>query len=107
MDWSDNEGLPRCEHWQVVVVIDQGGCSQGVKTIKENAGEILGFRDLALDNIEPLLFRDADCTTWLQRGLDYVRPFDRATDEHLPVFSTVGFWMSSKNAAEHCIARAT
>ena len=88
MDWF-SVAKPTPEAIAGHSVIKQG--SVHVKTIAENAGEVLGFRDLALDGIEPALFRDAECATSVQRGFEMVRPFERDRDVELPVFSTWGF----------------
>jgi hypothetical protein len=88
MDWS-GDARPTSEAIAGCSVIEQGQVH--IKTIKENGGEILGFRDLALDGIEPSLFRDSWGATYVQRGFDCLRPFDRKKDADLPVFSTWGF----------------
>ena len=102
MDWSGADP-PTSEALAGCSVIEQG--SVHVKTIGENAGEVLGFRDLALDGIEPALFRDAGCATRVQRGFEVVRVFDRERDAELPVFSTWGFGVIKRLAdlrfAEH------
>ena len=68
---------------------------------KESGGQILGFRDLAIDGIEPSLFRDAWSATCVQRGFDLLRPFDRKKDAELPVFSTWGFGVIKILAEKH------
>src|SRR5947209_7473357 len=100
MDWSGADA-PTTEALAGCGVIEQGRVH--VKTIGENAGEVLGFRDLSLDGIEPALFRDAECATCVQRGFELVRPFDRARDADLPVFSTWGFGVI-KRLADHRFA---
>ena len=100
MDWSDAEP-PTAEALVGCGVLRQG--SVHVKTIGENAGEVLGFRDLAADGIEPALFRDAGCATGVQRGFEVVRAFDRGRDAELPVFSTWGFGVI-KRLADHQFA---
>src|SRR3954467_14200909 len=56
MDWF-GESPPTAEAIAGCGVIAQG--SLHVKAIRENAGQVLGFRDLSLEDIEPGLFRDA------------------------------------------------
>jgi hypothetical protein len=88
MDWWGRKP-PTADRIAGCEVIEQG--SADIKTIVETGGQILGTRELALEAIEPLLFRDAWVATWVQRGFDYVRPFDRRKDAQLPVFSGWGY----------------
>ena len=98
MDWSGDEP-PTADAIVGRRVVEQGRVH--VKTIGENGGEIVGFRGLALDAIEPNLFRDAECATFVQFGLDRLRQFDRALDSDLPVFSTWGFGVIRILAEKH------
>ena len=88
MDWSADQP-PTDDAITGCGVIQQGHVH--IKTIGENGGHILGFRDLCLDGIEPNLFRDAWGATCVQRGFDWLRPYDRTKDTDLPVFPTWGY----------------
>lgn len=88
MDWS-GDAAPTADAIAGCGVIEQG--SVHIKTIRENRGEILGLLDLALDGIEPNLFKNAGHATFVQRGFEELRPFDPRLDAALPVFSTWGF----------------
>jgi hypothetical protein len=98
MDWCGEE-VPTAESIAGCAVIKQGQVH--IKTIKDNASEICGFRDLVLDGIEPQLFRDADDATYVQQGFDRLRPFDRSKDAELPIFSTWGFGVIKLLAEKH------
>jgi len=100
MDWS-GASAPTGEELAGRDVTDQG--SVHIMTIRENAGEVIGFRDLALDGIEPALFRDAEYATCVQRGFEMMRTFDRQRDAELPVFSTWGFGVIQR-LADHRFA---
>src|SRR5262245_8470917 len=83
MDWTDCT-LPTAESIAGRRVIQQGHVH--VKTIRETGGQVLGYRELALDAIEPNLFRDAWGATCVQRGFDWLRLYDAKTDASLPIF---------------------
>ena len=98
MDWS------ACVPPTTDAISGRGVIRQGhvhVMTINKNGGEVVGFRDLALDRIEPWMFADAGWANWVQRGFDPVRAFDRKTDANLPVFSTWGFGVIKVLAEKH------
>ena len=88
LDWHSSE-LP------TVDVIAGAACiAQGVahlKVITESGGSVLGFRELALDEIEPWLFRAAHGwqNSEVLRGFVAVRP-QTPDDNELPVLSTWG-----------------
>jgi len=102
MDWSGGEP-PTAEALAGRGVLDRGIVH--VKTISENAGEVLGHRELALDGIEPGLFLDAACATRVQRGFDPLRPFDPGRDAGLPVLVTWGFAVIKLLADHHLGSR--
>jgi hypothetical protein len=97
MDWW---GLkpPTSERIAGRGVVTQGGAD--IKTIVATGGQVLGFRDLSLDHIEPTLFRDAWNATCVQRGYDYMRPFDRRMDASLPVYSGWGYLVIKRIAED-------
>jgi hypothetical protein len=88
MDWWGRKP-PTADRITGRGVVEQG--SADVKTIQATGGQVLGFRDLSLDRIEPRLFRDAEFATRVQRGFDYVRAFDRNKDSSLPVIAGWGY----------------
>jgi hypothetical protein len=98
MDWAGID-VPTADGLVGCRVIEQGLVH--IKTIGENGGKILGFRDLALDGIEPGLFLDASFATCVQYGLERLRPFDRKKDDHLPVLCTWGFGVIKILAEKH------
>jgi hypothetical protein len=98
MDWFGEEP-PTAGALVGCGVIEQGHVH--IKTIGVNGGEIQGFRDLALDGIEPQLFLDSMAATYVQRGFDWLRPFDRRDDAELPVFTTWGFDVIKILAEKH------
>lgn len=63
-----------------------------IRAITRTGGEILGYRDLADDGIEPWIFRSADFwkNSQVTRGLIPVRP-QTPSDNDLPVLSTWGY----------------
>jgi hypothetical protein len=89
LDWHSPK-LPTAESIAAAVCLRQGQAH--IKAITETGGEILGIRELAIDGIEPWLFRGAH--GWLNsqvyRGVQPVRP-QRPTDNRLPVLSTWGY----------------
>jgi hypothetical protein len=95
MDWSGGS-LPTADALAGCGVLAQGQVH--IRTISENQGEVCGFRDLALDGIEPALFRDADGAICVQRGFEVVRPFDCERDTDLPVFGTWGYAVIRRKA---------
>ena len=98
MDWA-GESPPTAGGLAGRGVLAQGGVH--VKTISENQGEVCGYRDLALDGIEPALFRDADVATSVQRGFEVIRPFDSERDAELPVFPAWGYGVIRRRADRH------
>jgi hypothetical protein len=88
MDWWGRKP-PTADRIAGCRIVEQGRAD--IKTIQATGGQVLGFRDLSLDQIEPGLFRDAEFATWVQRGLNYERPFDRKKDAALPVLSGWGY----------------
>jgi hypothetical protein len=70
--------------------LDQGHAH--IRAITRTGGEILGFRDLAADHIEPWTFRGAHFwrNSEVYRGLVPVRA-QRPEDNDLPVLSTWGY----------------
>ncbi len=97
MDWWGRKP-PTAERIGGRGVVEQGGAD--IKTIVATGGQVLGFRELSLDQIEPSLFRNAETATQVQRGYDYLRPFDKKKDANLPVFSGWGY-LFIKEIAEH------
>jgi hypothetical protein len=87
MDWFGPDP-PTAQSIAGKRVIEQGAVH--VKTIRENKGQIFGFRELALDGIEPWLFKDAWVATYVQRGFEAVRRAN-GRDAYLPVLSAWGF----------------
>ena len=63
-----------------------------IRAITRTGGELLGYRDLADDGIEPLLFRGAEFwkNSQVTRGLIPVRP-QTLGDNNLPLLSTWGY----------------
>jgi hypothetical protein len=56
LDWHSTQ-LPTCDSIAVATCLKQGHAH--IRAITRTGGEILGFRDLAADGIEPWLFRGA------------------------------------------------
>ncbi len=91
MDWIDCKP-PTSESIARRKTLKQGAVH--IKTIRENQGEILGFRALEEDGIEPWLFltTSAGRTRYLQRG--FTQLHEKANQQQvqeLPVFSTYGY----------------
>ena len=89
MDWSDAE-LPTSDALAGCKTIEHGFAT--IKTIRETGPMITGFRDLALDGIEPVSFisfvgRDAICML-----TDGYRPIRRATDKERETLSQISGW---------------
>jgi hypothetical protein len=104
MDWVGDE-MPTAAD-----LIGRGSVDQGqvhVKTIGENKGQVVGFRDLSLDRLEPYLFRDAQCATFVQRGLEWLRPYDSQSDSDLPVCTTWGYRVIKILAEKHFRGKRT
>jgi hypothetical protein len=70
-------------------VVEQGGVH--IETIVATGGQVLGFRELSLDHIEPSLSREAWAATRVQRGYDYLRPFDNSLPLSLASITHRGF----------------
>lgn len=81
LDWHST-ALPTCEAIAGAPCLEQSNVH--IRAITETGGAILGFRDLALDGIEPWLFRGAEFHphSYVYRGLVPVRPQHRTT----PIF---------------------
>jgi hypothetical protein len=100
LDWSGDEP-PSSEAIAGRGTIDQGEVH--IKTISENRGEVLGFRPLEADGIEPWLFLSQGGwghSCWLQQGYEWLRPATLAEFQTHPVFSTWGYAVI-KLLAEH------
>src|SRR5262249_30056707 len=70
MDWTGN--LPPTSDAIAGCGVNSQGAAH-VKTIGENNGEVLGFRDLCADGIEPWMFLDAHSATRVQHGFNELR----------------------------------
>ena len=105
LDWSGDEP-PRSETIADCKTIAQG--TVHVMTIGENGGQVLGFRALEEDGIEPQLFlsQSPGRGCLLQRGYDILREATPAEQAQLPVFSTWGY-RSIKIKAEARLGNAT
>lgn len=103
MDWWGRKP-PTADRIAGCGVIVQGGTD--IKTIQATGGQVLGFRDLSLDAIQPSLFLNAQFATCVQRGFDYVRPFDKKKDADLPTYSGWGY-LVIKIRAEDRFGRRT
>lgn len=89
LDWHSNL-LPTADSIAGAPCLKQGHAH--IRAITRTGGEILGFRDLAADRIEPWLFRGAEfCTnSYVYRGLIPVRP-QTSDDDDLPILATWGY----------------
>jgi hypothetical protein len=89
LDWHSKR-KPTADSIAGARCLDQGGAH--LRAITRTGGEILGWRDLALDGIEPWLFRRAQF--WLNsnvyKGLVPVRP-QTPEDDCLPILSGWGY----------------
>jgi hypothetical protein len=89
LDWCERKP-PDFDSIEGAKCFEQGVAH--IKAITEHGGEILGIRQLSLDQIEPFLFRDQVVLqgSHIQLGYQRVR---RATssDISLPVISTWGY----------------
>jgi hypothetical protein len=89
MNWTDDKP-PTSESIANCRFIEQGEVH--IKTIRENNGEIIGFRSLEEDNLEPLLFLSESGggpNCYLQKGLEFLRP---ATKEERKLYPALGGW---------------
>lgn len=89
LDWAGNEP-PTYESIAGCKTIKQGNVH--IKTIRENDGEILGFRPLEEDNLEPQLFLSQSGSgghCFLQRGYKILR---RATAEERKLYPALSTW---------------
>ncbi len=99
LDWSGDD-LPSSAAIAGRKIIDQG--SVHVKAIGENRGEVLDFRPLELDGLEPWLFRSqAGGGAHLQRGYEWLRRATREEEAQYPVFSTWGYRVIKILAEKH------
>jgi hypothetical protein len=89
LDWHSTE-LPTADSIAGAPCLRQGHAH--VRAITRTGGEILGFRDLAADGIEPWLFRGAEFwrNSQVFRGLTPLRA-QTPDDDNLPVLSTWGY----------------
>jgi hypothetical protein len=89
LDWVGSRP-PSDESIAGASLIEQGFAH--IKTILTTGGEILGWRDLAADEIVPNRWRShvAGGTVWVYEGARRVRPVTDA-DRDLPVMSTWGY----------------
>jgi hypothetical protein len=89
IDWHSSD-LPTSDSIAGAPCLDQGHAH--LRTITRTGGDILGFRDLAADGIEPWLFRGAHFwkNSQVSRGLVPVRP-QTPGDNDLPVLATWGY----------------
>jgi hypothetical protein len=101
LDWSGDQP-PSSEAIASCRTVEQGEVH--IKTIRENRGEVLGFRPLEADGIEPWLFLSQagwsrEC--WLQRGYKRLRPATLEEFQAHPVFSTWGYGVIKLLAEKH------
>lgn len=101
LDWHSTV-LPIPDSIAGIKCLDQG-CVH-IRAITRTGGEVLGFRDLAADGIEPWLFRGAECwkDSQVLRGLIPVRP-QTSNDDDLPVLSTWGYNVARLIAESHFV----
>ncbi len=99
MDWSSSEA-PTEDAIAGAGVIANGMAH--IKTIHATGGEILGFRDLALDDTRglPTVSHRMGGTVYVYEGATRLRPATDDERETLPVRSTWGFQVI-KRLAEH------
>ena len=89
LDWH-SEVTPNSELISGAECLSQGRAH--LKVITETGGEILGFRSLEADSIEPWEFRGAEyhMNSHVYRGFEIIRP-QQLSDSFLPVLSTWGY----------------
>jgi Immunity protein 26 len=89
LDWVDQQP-PTTESIAGAQLIDQGFAH--IKAILTTGGEVLGWRDLAADEIVPHRWRShvAGGTVWLYEGAHRLRPSTN-DDRDLPVMGTWGY----------------
>jgi hypothetical protein len=89
LDWHSTE-MPTFGSIARAPCLAQGHAH--IRAITRTGGEILGFRDLGADGIEPWLFRGAHFwkNSQVYRGLVPVRP-QTPDDNELPVLTTWGY----------------
>lgn len=100
MNWTSKRP-PSAESIAGCKTIEQGSVS--IKTIRENGGEITGFRPLEEDGIEPQLFLShyfgPGCL--LQRGYEVLREATKEEQKLYPVFSSWGYLVIKVAAEKH------
>jgi hypothetical protein len=89
LDWHSTT-VPTSDSIAGARCLEQGHAH--IRAITRTGGEILGFRDLSEDAIEPWVFRGAHFwkNSQVSRGLVPVRP-QMPDDNELPVLSTWGY----------------
>jgi hypothetical protein len=88
LDWIGT-AEPTCESIAGARLVAHGAAH--IRTITKNRGQILGCRDLALDDIEvPITLSDRDGSQ-LQQGFYIVGPPTPEQRKCLPIFSTWGY----------------
>ncbi len=89
LDWNSTE-LPTSLSIAQAKCLKQG--TAHIRAITRTGGEILGYRDLGEDRIEPWLFRGAEFwkNSQVMRGFSPVRP-QTPDDDDLPVLSGWGY----------------
>jgi len=89
LDWHSID-MPTTDSIAGALCLAQGEAH--IRAITRTGGEILGYRDLAADGIEPWVFRGATCweNSHLHRGLVPLR-LQTPNDNDLPVLSTWGY----------------
>src|SRR5262245_29855793 len=89
LDWH-GAAVPTAESIAGARCLEQGHAH--IRAITRTGGQIMGIRDLAADEIEPWLFRQAEF--WMNshvcRGLVRIRR-QTPDDDNLPVLSTWGY----------------
>jgi hypothetical protein len=104
LDWHSTE-RPTAD-----AIVGASCLAQGhvhLRAIIKTGGEILGFRDLSVDRIEPWLFRGAQFwkNSHVYRGLTPVRP-QRPDDNDLPVLPTWGYGVARAIAEARFVKKA-
>jgi hypothetical protein len=102
MDWCGEEA-PTAESISGRTILEQGEAH--IRTILETGGEILGYRPMGTDGLEPLLCLSAHVGGDLQRGLQALRPATREEQERLPVLSVWGSRVISSAAEQHFVTK--
>jgi len=99
MDWHGDKP-PTADSIAGAKCLAQGKAH--LKSITETGGSILGYRPLALDNIEPWEFRGAEfhVNSYVHKGLQPLRP-QQPEDNCLPVLSIWGYHVPMVIAERH------